>query len=178
MRFGWTVALALCASAAGAADRDDAFSARGRVLVSGAFSLANVSSSATGSSSVTTLALTPEVQLFVAPKIAVGLQLELAHATGGGTPLTELNLLPSIGYCIELGEYGCFLPQFEMGLQVLAFGPTQTAFVVGGLAPLLFRPAPGFFVGFGPSVLADVTRSNSNIKLLTFALQSMLGGVF
>jgi len=51
---------------------------------------------------------------------------------------------------------------------------TQTAFEIGGQAPLLFRPAPGFFFGFGPSILADVARSNSAGKLFTFGLQSIL----
>jgi len=179
MRIRWAVALVLCATAAAAAERDEAFGARGRVLVSGAVSLTNVSSSASGSSSLTTLALAPSVQGFVAPGVAVGLQLQLAYLTGSGQSATAFSFLPSIGYCVEVGHDTCLLPQFQAGVQLIDFGPvTSTAFVVGGQIPLLFRPAPGFFVGFGPSLLADVSRSNSNGKLLTFGLQSTLGGVF
>ena len=148
-------------------------------LVSGAFSLTNVSTSASGTSSVTTIAISPGLQIFVAPEVALGVQLELAHASSGGQSATAFSFLPSIGYCVELGHNACLLPQFQIGLQIIDVGVvSQTAFEIGAQAPLLFRPAPGFFFGFGPSILADVTRSNSAGKLLTFGLQSILGGVF
>jgi hypothetical protein len=178
MRIRWAVALVLCATAAAAAERDDLFGARGRILVSGAFSLTNISSSVSGSSSVTTIVISPGLQIFVAPEVALGLQLELAHLSDGGSA-TVFSFLPSIGYCVELGHHTCLLPQFQVGVQINDFpGVNQTAFEVGGQVPLLFRPAPGFFFGFGPSLLADVSRSNSAGKLLTFGLQSILGGVF
>jgi len=178
MRIRWAVAVVLCATAAAAAERDDLFGARGRVLVSGAFSLTNVSSSAS-TSSITTIAISPGLQLFVAPEVALGFELQLAHASGGGTSATVFSFLPSIGYCIELGHHTCLLPQFQLGVQINDFpGLTQTAFEIGGQAPLLFRPAPGFFFGLGPSILADVVRSNSAGKLFTFGLQSILGGIF
>jgi hypothetical protein len=179
MRIRWAVALALCATAAAAAERDDLFGARGRVLVSGAFSLTNISSSQSGFSSLTTLTIAPGVQIFVAPDVALGIQLELAHASQGNQSATAFTFLPSIGYCVELGRNTCLLPQFQIGVQINDFpGLTQTAFELGAQAPLLFRPAPGFFFGFGPSILADVSRSNSLGKLLTLGLQSILGGVF
>jgi hypothetical protein len=178
MRIRWVVALALCATAAAAAERDELFGQRGRVLVSGAFSLTNTSTDAAGVSSLSTIVLSPAVQVFVAPEVALGVQLELARQSSGNLSITSFSLLPSVGYCVELGRNACLLPQFLMGVRIDDFGGTQTAFEIGAQAPLLFRPFSGFFFGFGPSIVAELTRSNSPGKLLTFGLQSILGGVF
>ena len=177
MRIRWAAALVLYAMSAGAAERDDAFGERGRVLVSGSFSLTNVSSDAAGSSSVTTLLVAPGLQVFIAPQVALGVQVQVLHFNSGQSA-TNFIFLPSIGYCVELGHHTCFLPQFQMGVRVDDFGVTQAAFEIGGQAPLLFRPAPGFFFGFGPTLLAELTRSNSPGRLFTVGLQSTLGGVF
>ena len=47
---------------------------------------------------------------------------------------------------------------------------------IDGFAPLLFIPAPHFFIGFGPRMYVDVTGAGATQK--SFGLSSEIGGYF
>ena len=111
------LATALIAAAAGQARAQaepEIFGKPGRVLVSGSVSLQNVSSNAAGSKAVTALAVEPAINVFVAPNVALGFQLDIV-AVGGGRTLTSVGLLPSVGYNFDLALGVSFVPQARFG---------------------------------------------------------------
>ena len=179
-------AAALCATAALA--EPETFGSPGRVMVSGAVSLQNVSSDAPAATAVTTLELAPALQIFVARNVALGFQVDFLFATGTGS-LTSIGFLPSLGYNFDLAPGISFLPQVRPGFGVTsvssgAAGATSTTVTrpsVGVYAPFIFRPAGAFFVAFGPQLQQDLSANanqGSAAKETLWGLQTQLGGWF
>jgi hypothetical protein len=87
-------------------------------MVGGAFSLTNLSSGQTGSSSLTTLQISPVLQYFLTPQVALGLQVQLAYLTSNGQSATGFGIIPSVGYCFDPSPRVSFLPALEVGRQI------------------------------------------------------------
>ena len=183
------LATALIATATGqtkAQAEPEIFGKPGRVLVSGSVSLQNVSSNTARSKAVTTLAVEPAINVFVAPNVALGFQLDIV-AVGGGRTLTSVGLLPSVGYNFDLALGVSFVPQARFGFSSTsssdpAPGSTVTRWSIGGFAPLIVRPKGNFFVGIGPNFLIDLAAAASAGSIAAretvIGIQSMFGGWF
>ena len=164
----------------GRAAAADGWADQGRVLVSGALSVENVSAD---SASVTTVAFTPGVRYFAATHLAVGAELQIAHISSG-VSATLFTLLPSIGYDLALADHVSLVPQLELAFSTQSGSSTTlTRFAMGGFLPVVVHPPGHFFIGFGPEVLADVSTSasNSNVgpsKTTTIGARSIIGAYF
>jgi hypothetical protein len=176
---------ALVAAQARAADDDERFGARGRVLVTGSLAVQVVSTDAAGSSAATTFELSPGVQLFVARNVAAGVNLQLSVA-GGGPTFTSVGLQPSLGYNVDLSAGISWLPQVTLGFArtattVFASSTSVNRWSLGGFAPLIVRPKGNLFLGVGPALTTDFAATSSSgdaARQTIFSFRSLLGGWF
>ncbi|HUJ26162.1 MAG TPA: hypothetical protein VLW85_09100 [Myxococcales bacterium] len=174
--------LALLVAAAFAGD----FGHTGQYLVMGS---ASVSYSSTGSDSVTSLDVSPEVAGFIADHWALGLSLHytLTSATVNGVDQgtrTSGGISPYVAYDMPLGSQVSLFPSAGLLFTSQADRRTWglTAFV-----PFLFHPVAHFFLGLGPSIAADLvaqvpgngpTPTSNSDRTFTLGARTVLGGYF
>lgn len=146
------------------------------------------------------LVLAPAADYFLVPNISVGGAVQLAYESQGDASATGLGVAPRVGYVLSLGEKLTFWPKVGVGyLQVTTKTPAPVTTgggvdALGGsskitdkkvqaqlFAPVLFHPAPHFFLGGGPFVSMDVYSKAGRMngyKETTFGLMSVVGGYF
>src|SRR5438105_4593154 len=139
--------LLLAASAARASE----FGHAGQVVPSGGFSF---SSSSTGDSSRKEFLVAPELAWFVAEHFALGVSLryEILDATIAGVDQAERTLaavVPFAALDVPILHWVSLFP--SAGLFFQSQSSDRKSWGVTAFVPVLFHPAPHFFLGFGPS---------------------------
>ncbi len=153
-----------------------------------------------------------QASYFAAPHLSLGLAVGAQYASssppnGGDSEHTLiLHVGPRVGYDVRLGDKVSFWPQVGIdyrrteqstssgsvsspGGGVITTTPSSTdttsAFGVTVLAPIVFHPTNGFFVGAGPAFYTDLSSSRSSgdssadqSKVTTIALVATIGGTF
>ena len=144
----------------------------------------------------TTIVLQPAIDFFLAPNLSIGGQLQLGRSSSnanGDTTTTTIGLLPRIGYNIPIGPTASIWPRASLAYLHYSYSTAGAAYdnsnyTVSFIAfvPLLFQPAPHFFIGGGPYLSTDLISkydsgggvSGDTFKTTTFGLQSTVGGYF
>jgi hypothetical protein len=120
----------------------------------------------------------PGLDFFVVAHLSVGISLLGTYDSGTGIDSTttrpvsysthSLSAAPRIGVDIPLGKYASLWPAASIGFGLESYSESEatssndsneTYVWVGLYAPVLVHLAPHFYVGFGPSVSADLSRS-------------------
>ena len=144
---------------------------------------------------------------FAADHLSIGLGAAVAWSSTPalspgqpGTDNTNIFLLragPRVGYDIPLSSYVSFWPQIGVDLrrfetdspsfaQAAGSSSTNVAISFAAVAPLVFHPVRGFFIGAGPSFATDfINRQSSNgsgwndaSKTTSIGLLATVGGAF
>jgi hypothetical protein len=181
---------------AGGARADEArFGSKGQLVPLGSLSASYSDVSTPGTSaSVTSLSLGPTLLYFLGDDVAFGISATLGRQTvsQGNTSSTVATyaFAPTVGYNLRLTKTVSLFPQLAIGFRRQEFrtdpagdNPTLTTITLQVLVPLLFHPAPHFFLGFGPAFSYDLAASLSNAagdapKTTTIGAQTVLGGYF
>jgi hypothetical protein len=150
---------ALAAEPAPAASADaPTFGSRGVVAIGSDANLLIQNQSSSGAGDVFILQVHPAVDYFVADHLSLGLEGTFDYTHQGGSPTlhsTEIGLGPRVGYDIPLSDQVSIWPRVGVtiaDLSVSGGGSTSssTPIWIEAYVPILWRPAPHFFVGFGP----------------------------
>jgi hypothetical protein len=144
----------------------------------------------------TTLLLQPAIDIFLAPNLSIGGQLQLGRSSNnanGDTTTTTIGLLPHIGYNIPIGPTASIWPRASLAYLHYSYSTPGASYensnyTVSFIAfvPVLFQPAPHFFIGGGPYLSTDLISkydsgggaSGDTFKTTTFGLLSTVGGYF
>ncbi|HEY1816019.1 MAG TPA: hypothetical protein VGG74_26910 [Kofleriaceae bacterium] len=129
-------------------------------------------------SSTKTFEIQPGVDFFVLEHLSVGISLLGTYNSGTGIDSTtggpvsysthSFSAAPRVGVDIPLGTYTSLWPTASMGFGLESYSESETTssndenetYVwVALYAPVLVHLAPHFYVGFGPSVSTDLSRS-------------------
>ena len=141
------------------------------------------------SMSKTTVSLNPAVDYFVAQNFSVGGQLLIGFESNDAGDITTIGLTPRAGYNVPLSPVASLWPRAGIGyfhtsnsysgtgiMGTSGYRVTLSAFV-----PVLFQPAPHFFIGGGPFLSTDLVSKFQQMdytKVTDFGLQSTIGGYF
>jgi hypothetical protein len=142
------------------------------------------------STTQTAIVLQPAIDVFVAPNLSIGGQVRIVVNSIETNDSTTIGLLPRIGYNIPIGPTASIWPRASLGYirnSISGNGSSSSNYSVAFIAfvPVLFQPAPHFFIGGGPYLSTDLVAkftsggaSSDSSKLTAFGLQSTLGGYF
>jgi hypothetical protein len=193
--FSNLVALGSGLSAPALADGSAVFGGAGQLAISGdmQFAVQGQSYSApngqTSPSSTTTATLAPAADFFVVQGLSVGGQFLYAHTEiqGFQNSADSFGISPRVGYNIALGDTFSFWPKVGFAYTTMSFsnnGGSQNFVSIGAFAPFLVHPAKHFFLGVGPGVETDLSRSRSpangpsvdQTKVTTYGVTFVVGG--
>jgi hypothetical protein len=178
-------AVLLCAAAA---HGEGGFGARGQLAPFGGIGYSHSAGNGISSDSVS---LAPGALWFAVDGIALGLSAIFAHRSSSAqlpfflqpvaSSTTSFGGAPMAAAAFPLTERVAFFPQLEVNYlwqRVSGGGISQTSHSISlqGFAPLLFIPAPHFFLGFGPFLSWNVEGAGSGNFAL--GLNSQIGGYF
>lgn len=170
------------------------FGERGQFVVSSDldFSLTRTSVSMGGGSSVL-FSVTPSLDYFISPNFSVGGLVTFTHQTnafdlGGGFGVadkTVFGLGARAGYHLVLTDVLSLWARLGLVFTHDSYDAGSAGDFSGNLfqlqlfAPLLWHPAPHFFIGAGPSLATDLMSSfegNDRAKVTSFGILSTVGG--
>jgi hypothetical protein len=132
----------------------------------------------------TTVTLSPALDYFAVDRLSVGLAyaLQYNHTSLPGFADTLGNTIePRLGYALPISDNLTFWPRVAIGLtfvNALTHGAPETDKVdVSAFAPILFHPAPHFFIGVGPLFFKDLTYvKGDGPKALIVGVGTQVGG--
>jgi hypothetical protein len=162
----------------------------GQIAISDDLQIAIRSQSASfmgASTSATTYQLEPAIDYFVAPSFSIGASVSLVHSSTDAQSETNIGLMPRVGYDFSLSPLMSIWPRVGLGYAHTSNGfngsPDTTGYSVTFkvFVPVVFHPAPHFFIGGGPylsTALVSKIEGNDASKLTDDGLISMLGGYF
>jgi hypothetical protein len=167
-----------------------AFGAPGQLVLSTDLRFDVVHTSTTQRSR-TDISIQPSADYFIMPHLSVGALLGYTSSPAAFGPLstntsfTQVAIMARIGYDLPLTELLSIWARAGLGyahdtFSVPGIGDTSgytlpfTLFV-----PLLFHPAPHFFLGIGPELGYELASTVANVgNATTFGFQSIVGGSF
>jgi hypothetical protein len=166
------VAALLLASAARA---DESFGHRGQVVPFGTLSYSHVSAN---DQSGDELSLGPGALWFFTDYVAVGGSVTYRYVSAlGFTALHTFGVEPTLAVALPLADNVALFPR--LGVEFAAAwsgGNSANAITLDGFAPLLFFPAPHFYLGIGPQLRIDVGGDTTRSTTVGFATE--IGGWF
>ena len=108
----------------------------------------------------TTILVQPAIDVFLAPNLSIGGQLQLGRDSSnanGDTSSTTIGLLPRIGYNIPIGPTASIWPRASLAYLHYSYDSAGGAYSTSNYTisfivsvPVLFQPAPHFFIGGDP----------------------------
>ena len=128
----------------------------------------------------------------MAPNVSIGGQLRIGFDSidpgqGASTDTTAIGLLPRVGYVVPFSPTTYLWPRAGLGYVHVSTG-TSGQMSTGSyrvpievFVPVIFQPAPHFFVGGGIRVSTDLiskVESSDGPKLTEIGLVSTIGGNF
>ncbi len=160
------------------------FGAKGQLAISSDASLRIANTSVSGGGSTTTIELAPAVDYFVIRNLSVGGSVELNYTSTAPGHATRFGIGPRVGYNFGLSDLISIWPKAGLSLASTstttdANGPapstsvSNTAVALNLFVPVMFHPAPHFFVGFGPFLDTDLS---GDAKATTVGGKLTLGG--
>jgi hypothetical protein len=125
------------------------------------------------------LHLAPALDYFVIPRLSVGGVLAYTHGSGGGgTNASGSNAIAfaaRAGYALDFDDRFGVWPLAGVVVDWFSANHTSTTNTFFSVyAPFLFHVAPHFFVGAGPSFLANLSGPATN----QYGIDSLIGGYF
>jgi len=154
----------------------------------------NSAANGSPSTSATIYAIAPSADYFVAPNVSLGGLIGIAHGStstaGSSNDTTTFGIMVRGGYSAQLTE--------SLSLWArLGIGYSHTSTTSGGFditlstvplvveVPILWHPAPHFFIGAGPTLTTELSSSASAMgnsqdqsKTTDIGVTTMLGGYF
>ncbi len=125
--------------------------------------------------------LAPAADYFVVPHVSVGGVVAYAHGSGGagtgtnGLGSDKLRIAGRAGYALAINDHFGVWPLVGLALDYLSANhASQTDTWLTLYAPVLFHPAPHFFVGLGPNFQFHLTGHLAT----EYGVDSVLGGWF
>lgn len=178
----------LISSAAPAADFE--FGRQGQLVPNGTLAFTY---QADGNASLFFASISPDLAYFIADHFALGLAIHyfLQKATGPGFDTgiqTSAGIEPYGAVDLPLSPSLSFFPR--AGVEIRSSPGDRRSLALSAFAPLLLHPAPHFFVGFGPGIIAEVVATvpstgvgtgqptQGTSKTFTVLAQSIVGGYF
>ena len=141
-----------------------------------------------GGGSDTYFAINPSADYFVAPNISVGGQIGYSHGvtTSVGDDVNVFMLEVRGGYNLALNDQFSIWPHLGIGYAHLSFnynGASITGYAIPLIVtvPLLWHPAPHFFLGLAPTLtteLASKVESTDAGKETDIGISALIGGYF
>jgi hypothetical protein len=161
-----------------AARAETNFGSRGQVVPLGTVSYAHASSGGVSSDRLT---LAPGAFWFPTNSLAIGgsvLYQYQHNSLFGGVSVHSVGFDPAVGFGIPLAERIAFFPRVGMAFswQFPSPGNSTHRIFIDGYAPLLFIPAPHFYIGLGPALAVDVASSFAKLTQVGFTTE--IGGYF
>jgi opacity protein-like surface antigen len=162
------------------------FGERGQFVVSSDLDLRLTHSSTTkGFASTTGVTLTPSLDYFVSPNFSVGALISIDYASLGDDAQTTISVGARAGYNVVLTNvltlwirgglaYAHLSTDPEMG-----DGQSGNSLSLQVFAPLLWHPAPHFFIGAGPAFETDLIAKFDGMdtgKTTSIGILSTVGG--
>jgi hypothetical protein len=136
----------------------------------------------------TSVLLQPAMEVFLASNFSIGGQVRIGFTSNNLADTTTIGLLPRVGYDISIGPTASIWPRASLAYlhnstSSSAGGDTVSWYTVSFIAfvPVLFQPAPHFFIGGGPYLSADLIskyQSTPGNKTTALGLVSTVGGYF
>src|SRR6185312_4464351 len=121
----------------------------GVVTIGGATSMAFTHSHLDGGSDSTSLFLDPAVDVFVVRGLSLGAVALYQHVESGGA-FNYLAFGPRVGFNVPLDDHWSIWPTVS-GAYGIAWGgfdgSPSSSWELAGFAPVLYHPAPHFYVG-------------------------------
>jgi hypothetical protein len=158
------------------------------------FSVVRTSSSFMGtSSSGTTIVIAPSGDYFIAPNVSVGALVGFANGPTGVGDVTTFGLMPRAGYSLSLTDVLSIWPRLGIGYFYTSVSPTGGGGSFSGYTipffvevPVLWHPAPHFFIGAGPTLKTELVNKGENAAGMTadgpkttdLGITTMIGGYF
>jgi hypothetical protein len=153
------------------------------------------------------ISLAPAADYFVIDNLSLGLEILFGYGTFSppstsinaspainGSPgpspqstnLTEYGFAPRIGYNIPISNSVSVWPKvffehagYSLGGAGAGYGNVQ---LLGAYVPILFHPAPHFYVGLGPNILTELGASSDGAgatsKVTSYGVFASVGGWF
>jgi hypothetical protein len=181
----------LVTSSARAAEEAAPFGEPGQLVIRGGSQLLIEHQESTGVQVAGTIAtpdvlsLSASVDAFVARHFSVGFRGGSTHDFGSDA-FNYISLGPTIGYDVPLGGSLSLWPTVTLhyGYSWYGQGSHGQSIELTGYLPLLYHPAPHFFVGWGPFVAREVfarssspgTPTMSEPLLFQYGAQLTVGG--
>jgi hypothetical protein len=163
------------------------FGAQGEFVVTGDSSIGISSEQFSGSPATRFNAtFSPGLDYFVVPNLSIGATANVAYQDDTGydssgnlyaTKTTSVSVAPRLGFNVPFGDYVSWYPRVAFGfltqqnntsLVTLTSNPSGAPFQattsrasgawMSLFAPILFHPAPHFFIGIGPRLTRDFTH--------------------
>ncbi len=164
----------------------------GAKSINGRFQLEVTNSSNSESDdSVTSVAIAPNGDLFVAPNLSLGGGLQVIYQSSDSVTATAYGIEGRVGYYLALGaSLGAWVQvggafQHET-FELEGIGESTTdSFALQLYVPLCIHLAPNFFIGIGPIFVQDLYVSDDNdtsgdvdAKERTIGVSTLVGGVW
>ena len=138
--------------------------------------------------SYSSITLQPAIDVFVAPNFSIGGQVRISVFSSDGNNSTTIGVLPRIGYNIPIGPVASIWPRISLAYlhtssDVTGGGASTSSYTFSFIAfvPILFQPAPHFFIGGGPYLSTDLiskVESTDSYKSTDIGVLSTVGGYF
>jgi hypothetical protein len=135
------------------------------------------------SQELTRISIIPTADYFVLSQLSVGGTLSFDYGHYPTSNYFGLGLGPRVGYNIELSDAFSLWPRAGIAWTHAVVSGTSAdnvsvsirreVITVSLFAPLLFHPAPHFFVGFGPFVNAQL---NQGPGITSYGIRFSVGG--
>lgn len=178
----------LISSAAPAADFE--FGKQGQLVPNGTLGFTYQTD---GNTSFFLASISPDLAYFIADHLALGLAIHyfLQKTTARGVDSgiqTSAGIEPYGAVDLPLSPLLSFFPR--AGVEVRSSPGDRRSLALTAFAPLLLHPAPHFFLGFGPGIIAEVVATvpstsvgigqptQGTSRTVTVLAQSIVGGYF
>jgi len=120
--------------------------------------------------SSTTLSILPAADYFIIKNLSLGGVIGVEYSKTGDNKTVDFQLGPRVGYDFEIGRQLSVWPKLGLLFAHAKYkepGNTDknNAVQLNLFMPLMFHPAPHFFVGFGPFLEADLNGDNRATQL-------------
>jgi hypothetical protein len=169
-------------------ERPRRFGDRGELAISGGSSLTFARTEVSGSSSSpsTSFLFSPGIDWFPTVGLSLGVRVGYAHQSDARLPdSNSFSVGPRVGYDVPLADHWSLWPQVyaSTGAAWESDGSRAQSWGAGGYVPVLYHPAPHFFLGLGPSgatvyipAVGNGQQVTPALTLTTYGLLATVGG--
>ena len=134
------------------------------------------------SGSVTNIQFQPGIDWFVIDNLSIGGVMQFNYTSAGAGHASTFGAGPRVGYNVPFSDLLSLWPKVGMSIDSTSTttstpagstSASSTSVALNLFVPLMFHPAPHFFVGFGPFLDADLSGTP---QATTWGAKLTLGG--